>query len=194
MTDSLYGLVLAGGESRRMQRDKALMEYHGRPQLAWTYELLAPLCTDTWVSVRAGQHDAVRDALPRIDDSGPAIGPAGGLLAAHAKHAGAWLVLACDLPLLSAEVLGALCAARDTSCDATAYRSSHDGLPEPLCAVWEATGLAKLAQQVERGVYCPRKALMGAKTRLLDAPDAAALDNINTPDERAAVLSGLETR
>ena len=46
-------------------------------------------------------------------------------------------MLACDLPFLADETLRHLIEHRDPSRLATAYRSSHDGLPEPLCAIWE---------------------------------------------------------
>ena len=55
-----------------------------------------------------------------------------------ATHAHAyWLVLACDLPFLDAETLRHLLRSRVVARAATAYRSSYDGLPEPLCAIWE---------------------------------------------------------
>ena len=72
---------------------------------------------------------------------------------------------------------------RDASQQATAYRSAHDGLPEPLCAVWEPAGLAALGERVGEGRSCPRKALIVAGAELLEPFAAAALDNVNTPDE-----------
>jgi molybdopterin-guanine dinucleotide biosynthesis protein A len=59
----LYGLVLAGGRSTRMQRDKANLEYAGKPQLARAMELIAPLVVRAFVSVRPDQqHDPQRAA------------------------------------------------------------------------------------------------------------------------------------
>lgn len=186
MTERPNGLVLAGGRSRRMQADKALIDYHGRPQLDWTYELLAPYCAATFVSVRADQHDESRDRHPRIEDEGESIGPAGGMLSAYRRAHCAWLVVACDLPYLSAKVFETLLAQRDPSMHATAYRSASDGLPEPLCAIWEPAGLEWLSAQVSEGGWCPRKALIRGRTKLLAPLDASALDNVNTPHEHAA--------
>lgn len=192
MTEPLLGLVLAGGQSRRMQYDKALIAYHGTPQLLWTYRLVASLCRQTFISVRPDQHDKVRDNLPRIEDSQPAVGPASGLLAAAGYAPGkAWLVVACDLPYLSSEVLQHLVRQRDPQRPATAFRSVHDGLPEPLCAIWEPAGLDQLSQQVAAGRYCPRKTLAGADIRLLAPLQALALENVNTPAERDVAIGDL---
>ena len=188
MTDSLFGLVLAGGGSRRMKTDKALLDYHGEPQLLWTYNLIATYCEETFISVQADQHDKVRDSLPRIDDQDDNLGPAGGLLAAATSVPGqAWLVVACDLPFISEKTLTHLVNSRDPSSMATAYRSVSNRLPEPLCAIWEASGLVFLKEQTEQSMLCPRKTLIRADTNLLDPISSSALDNVNTPDERENV-------
>ena len=136
----LYGLVLAGGRSTRMQRDKAAIEYRpGETQLDAAMKLLRPRVARAFVSVRAEQRaDAARSAWEQIVDRGDVDGPIAGISAALAEHPdAAWLVLACDLPFLDARTLDTLIAARDRGGDATAFRSSHDGLPEPLCAIYE---------------------------------------------------------
>jgi molybdopterin-guanine dinucleotide biosynthesis protein A len=189
----VHGLVLAGGASRRMGRDKAALEYHGRPQLHWAFERLRAVCATTYVSVRADQRDEpARAGLPQLVDLHSDIGPLAGIVAAQARHPdAAWLVLACDLPFLDEETLGVLLAQRDPSADATAFLSSHDGLPEPLCAIYEPRTRAELARRAEAGPHCPRKFLIQSQTRLLDLPSHAVLDNVNTPDEHAEALGRL---
>jgi len=193
---ALYGLVLAGGRSTRMQRDKAAIAYHGQEtQLESAMKLLAPRVARAFVSVRADQaDDPVRSAWPRIVDRGDVEGPIAGIGAALATHPDmAWLVLACDLPFLDAATLDALIAGRDLERDATAFRSSHDGLPEPLCAVYEPRARAAIAAHLAGGRNCPRKFLINANTRLLDQPNPRALDNVNTVAEYGAAMSALDT-
>ncbi|HEX2495054.1 MAG TPA: NTP transferase domain-containing protein, partial [Steroidobacter sp.] len=136
MTAPLFGLILAGGASTRMQRDKASLEYHGKSQVAWAFELLQSLCTATFISVRPDQrNDAARAHFPQIIDRLSGVGPIAGISAALQEHPkAAWLVLACDLPFVSEATLQFLIEQRDPQRIATAYRSAHDGLPEPLCA------------------------------------------------------------
>ena len=188
----LYGLVLAGGESRRMGRDKALLDYHGRPQLEWAYELLARHCERAFISVRASHaNDSVRAALPRIVDGAAGQGPIAGIAAAQAAHPGAaWLVVACDLPFLDDALICDLLARRGNH-PVSAYRSSHDGLPEPLCAIYEPATRAGVLEAIAQGRHCPRKFVIASAVPLLDQPDPAALDNVNTPEEFAAAASRL---
>jgi len=182
---AIYGLVLAGGASTRMGRDKAALAYHGRTQLQWAFELLDTFCERTFVSVRPDQVDEpTRAGLPQIVDAHTGIGPIAGISAALDAHPGnAWLVLACDLPFLSRDTLIYLIEHRDAARLATAYRSSHDNLPEPLCAIWEPTARAAVSDWIAIGKQCPRKLLVNSDVALLDQPDPRALDNINTPTE-----------
>ena len=168
-----------------MKHDKALLDYHGKPQLVWTYELLAGVCEHVFVSVRDDQRaEPVRSELPQIVDREPDLGPAGGILSAQEAHPdAAWLVVACDLPFLDEATLHSLLAQRDTSRQATAFISTHDGLPEPLCAIWEPSSNEALRKFVQSGINCPRKILINSDTKLLEQDGSKALDNINTPDE-----------
>lgn len=186
MSAPLKGLVLAGGRSSRMGRDKAALEYAGRSQLERAFALLDPLVARCFVSVRADQQaDPLRARFPQIVDAAPGLeGPAAGILSAlRTDPAAAWLVLACDLPFLDAGTLQHLIARRDPTRIATAFRSSHDGLPEPLCAIYEPAALAALEAFVAGGRNCPRKFLIQSPALLLDQPRAEALDNVNTPTE-----------
>lgn len=191
----LHGLVLAGGASRRMNRDKAALVYpgacHGKPQLLRAFELLQGLCEQTFISVRAGQTDEpLRAGLPQIVDRLDNKGPIAGIHAAQTLHPqAAWLVLACDLPFLDRATLEHLLAGRGQQRIATAYRSSQDGLPEPLCAIYEPHSREAMAAYIDSGGVCPRKFLAAADVCLLDQPDPHALDNINTADEYRAATN-----
>jgi molybdopterin-guanine dinucleotide biosynthesis protein A len=191
MTAPLFGLVLAGGRSTRMGKDKAALEYHGRAQLERAFGLLEKLVVQAFVSVRPDQTgDPLRARFAQIVDVADGTeGPAAGIRAAQLAHPeAAWLVLACDLPWLDIATLQHLIARRDPARMATAFRSQHDGLPEPLCAIYEPVAAAALAQFLASGRNCPRKLLLNSDTLLLEQPNIKALDNVNTPQELAAAL------
>jgi molybdopterin-guanine dinucleotide biosynthesis protein A len=192
-TAGLYGLVLTGGRSRRMQRDKAALEYDGKPQLVRTMDLLRPLVARAFVSVRQDQRtESTRASYDAIADVYPDLGPIGGIHAAlHNYPDHAWLIVACDLPFLDIETLEFLIARRAITRQATAYRSSFDNLPEPLCAIFEPRSRAGIERCIAQGQKCPRTFLSQTDVELLELPNSRALDNINTAEEYSVAQAAL---
>ena len=183
---TLSGLVLTGGQSRRMGTDKALLELDGESQVARAYRLLSAVCARVYVSVRPDQqNEPERARFPMIVDSHDGLGPVAGILSAQDTHTeDDWLVVACDLPNLSEHTLSYLVEHRDPAAPMVAYRSLvHDGLPEPLCSVYQSGSHAIINEWVGNGVSCPRKMMINSDTQLLDQPEENALDNMNTPDD-----------
>lgn len=191
---AVYGLVLAGGKSRRMGRDKALLDRGGRSQLAFVVELLGNSVDRVFVSTRADQKgETERRQFEQIVDRYDGVGPVAGILSAMDEHPDVdWLVVACDLPNIDARTVLYLLDHRTTRKPFVAYASSYDGLPEPLCAVYGQGSEAVVREFVKEGVHCPRKILIRSETLLLDQPDPNSLDNVNTPDDLAG--SVLESR
>jgi len=178
-----------------MGRDKAGLEYHGQPQVRWAYALVTRHCERTFVSLRPDQQqDPARAGLPRILDAHDDIGPIAGIAAAQAAHPEvAWLVVACDLPFLTDDALRLLVSRRGRH-PVTAFRSAHDGLPEPLCAIYEPATRRDILAAIERGRYCPRKFLIAAGVPLLELPEPSLLDNVNTPQDHDTALASLRER
>lgn len=170
-----------------MGRDKALLERDGQSQLAWIVGLLDDHLDRVFVSTRGDQRDdAERARFPQIIDRYDDMGPLAGILSAMDEYPQAdWLVVACDLPNLDAETIRHLVANCSNEHPFTAYISSHDGLPEPLCAIWRAGTDGIIREFVDDGVSCPRKILIRSATHLLEQVDPASLDNVNTPDDLA---------
>ena len=193
MSAAVYGLILAGGASSRMRRDKATLVYRGRSQLDRAFEMAGQHLDKVFVSVRPEQvSEPTRAPKPLILDSVDGEGPVVGIRSALAAVADvAWLVIACDLPFLSAAALRQLLEERDPAALATAYRGSVDKLPEPLCAIWEPAAAMPLATFAAAGGHCPRKFLIRHGARMLEPRDARALDNINTPEEYAQAQDAL---
>jgi molybdopterin-guanine dinucleotide biosynthesis protein A len=157
--------------------------------------LIAPHVGRAFVSVRPDQVDEpVRARFAQIVDVHQDLGPIAGIIAAQARHPMvAWLVLACDLPFLDHGTLEHLIRARQPQKHATAYRSSRNGLPEPLCAIYEPASAPGLLAHITSGADCPRKFLLNINSdiQLIDEPDPRALDNINTPDEYGSARAAL---
>ncbi|MGB5345078.1 MAG: NTP transferase domain-containing protein, partial [Woeseia sp.] len=164
-TPVLTGLVLAGGESRRMGRDKALLKRGVETQLDYAVRILSAVVEQVYVSARATQSDYERTRYPVIVDQYQDMGPVAGILSAmdHDPQL-AWLVLACDLPNVTEDTLRSLISGRSPQQPFTAFRSSHNDLPEPLCAVYEPGARQLLDGFVHDGVSCPRKIMIRSNT------------------------------
>ncbi|MFL2832928.1 MAG: NTP transferase domain-containing protein [Coraliomargaritaceae bacterium] len=194
MKKEVYGLVLAGGKSRRMGRDKALLCYSGEStQLERTVDLLSKICQMVFVSQRKDQSFPIPSKAEVVFDSIASVkGPLCGILSAMQAFPQAhWLVLACDLPFVTVSTLEKIITSfRASDPRLTAYRSSSDGLPEPLCAIYPI-GSNKVLLDTSRktGNFCPRKLLIINEATLIDQEDPSSLDNINTSAEFEAAKS-----
>ena len=180
----IFGLILAGGYSRRMGQDKALLEFNGKPQLEFIYELLYKYCSKVYLSKRPDQK--AFGAIASINDRNEFAdqGPIGGILSAMKKYPEVnWLVVACDLPFITDETIQTLLRYRNPDKIATAFISNQDALPEPLCAIWEKHAFAPIMKLFKEGTHCPRKILIKSNTQLLKQTNPHWLDNINTPQE-----------
>lgn len=180
----LYGLVLAGGESRRMGRDKGSIRYHDDPQAAHAWRLLTEVCARAYVSTNPRNAAAApyKD-LPLILDDEDYAGPAAGLVAAWARHPHvAWLALAVDMPLVDRPLLDVLRVNRNAAAPATVFRHS-DGMIEPVCAIWEPGARESLLEQFRAGNASLRRFLERSTAERLVAPDPEKLRSVNDLDE-----------
>lgn len=173
----MKGLLLVGGKSSRMGTDKAaLILRDGISQRERGLELLGKVCDQVFLSTSSDSGEP--NTIP--DTFGP-IGPLGAIASAQkADPDTAWLVLACDLPLLEEEHLKSLISNRDQNQNATYFISASDGLPEPLCAIWEASSAAAVRSAIENGQACPRSVLKSLRGHALPSPGLWALANTNT--------------
>ncbi len=189
----IYGLVLSGGKSTRMGADKGLISYHGIPQRDYLYQLLNNICDATYMSVREDQCSEFDAAVNLIADRNEFRGPYNGLLSAHRKFPEvAWLVLACDLPLMDEAGLRELVLQRDVSKMATAFALKENPLPEPLGAIWEPRALRKSLDYLEAGNgTCPRKFLINNDTKLVFPKNENVLLNANSEAEYKEALEKL---
>lgn len=180
----LSGLLLTGGQSRRMGRDKALLQRNGVSLLDRGMGLLEKLCEKQFVSVSVVTEHGQRSQYPQIPDQFGGQGPVDGIASAQLKDPqAAWLVLACDLPLLDLYTLQWLVDHRSSKHEVTAFVSTNSQLPEPLCAIYEPSSAPKIQQLLTEGVRSARKMVMDLDHNLLHQPSEGRLVNANTPQQ-----------
>ncbi|WP_185290586.1 NTP transferase domain-containing protein [Chryseobacterium lactis] len=183
-TPRVNGLVLAGGKSVRMGKAKDLLHWHGKEQRYFAADLLAPFCDEVFISCRQDQLESFDPNYNALTDTFLNMGPFGGILSAlRAQRDKAWLVVACDLPLLDKRSLEFLLQSRNPEKVATTYESPFDGLPEPLITIWEPKSYPLLLNFLGIGNTCPRKVLINSDTLILKPENPEALMNVNTPED-----------
>lgn len=181
----LNGLVLAGGKSQRMGNPKDKINWHGKEQRYYAADLLAPFCDEVFISCRQDQLENFDPNYNALTDTFLNMGPFGGILSAlRSQRDKAWLVVACDLPLLDEKSLGFLIENRNIEKTATTYESPFDGLPEPLITIWEPKSYPLLLNFLGSGITCPRKVLINSDTLILKPGNPDSLMNVNTPEDR----------
>lgn len=129
-----HAAILAGGQSSRMGRDKALLDFHGAPLVAHIARILAPIFDETIV-VTANDKIAQAADLPAVADTFAGRGPLAGIHAALSHYQAPTFVVACDMPYLNADFIRYLCADFD---GIARVPLSNNGF-EPLHAIYAAT-------------------------------------------------------
>ena len=124
--------------------------------------------------------------LPSIPDRYPDGGPLGGILTALHHTAADWnLIVACDMPQLSAAFLNQLVARAMASPADVLLPYGPDGLPEPLCAVYRRRARAVMSHHFARGVRRVTEALAGLEVEPLAVAELLHFQNVNTPEDWA---------
>lgn len=183
------GLILAGGEGRRMGgADKGLLLLAGRPLVAHALERLAPQVDALLISANRNLDAYRRFGHPVLPDVlGAGQGPLAGLHAGLAACATPWLLACpCDCPALPADLAARLLAAAEAS-QASIAVATAGGKPQPAFQLLRRDLLPALAAHFAAGgrrlmAWCREQGAVEAPF-----PDAAAFRNLNTPEELAAL-------
>ncbi|HEX9750145.1 MAG TPA: molybdenum cofactor guanylyltransferase [candidate division Zixibacteria bacterium] len=192
--EEIAGLVLIGGRSERMGRDKALLELGGRPLWQIAANTLSPLvgCVLLVGNVNVpGTGSATR----RIDDDPPGLGPLGGIVTGLEKSGCAHhLVLAVDYPMVTLEFLRLLLDSADGFQAVCGQSATH---LEPLVAYYHADCAPVARTMIDSGEIRTHKLFERVRSRIITGPEYGAVDpqrrsliNVNTPDDlkRVSVL------
>jgi molybdopterin-guanine dinucleotide biosynthesis protein A len=178
------GLILAGGNSRRMGRDKALLEFDGQTLLDRAIDLLRSLFPQVLLGVRQIR-DGVR--LPQVIDDPSGAGPLAGLCAGLAHSRTPWMfVTAVDMPFLCPGVIRELAARRGQG---EAVVPVVRGIPQPLAAYYTATALPTIrAVLSEPGTHSLRSALERLNVVYVHEDRPQGFIDLDTPEDVRLVI------
>lgn len=196
---SSTGIILAGGHSRRMGQDKALLPHpldRQRTFVAHQVATLAPLCHEVLLVVRdeeqAAHYTSLQDVRLLIDQTpnfGPLMGLYTGLKAMSTSHA---LVVAVDMPFIQPSLISFLLSQAEGNDLLVPVVQST---PQVLLAVYARTVLPLIEARLQEGRRDPRSLLAVALVRYIDEAQLRRVDpqlrsfvNVNTPEELGDIL------
>ena len=203
MSQSVVGLVLAGGRSSRFGSEMAVALLDGYPLLLHAHDALIPHCRMVAVSAASGS-DAERLAndfgFTVLHDApghprGPLAGVVAGLAWASAEGADLLALAPCDTPRMGEAAVGRLIDALQPGDAITAAVAG--GRLHALCAVLRVAAMQPLTGPLERGEHPPMQALWRSMAlREVAFDDAAPFANVNRPEDLDALISeaGLSAR
>lgn len=187
------GIILAGGEGKRMGAYKPLVPFRGRPLVQYPFEVLDSFCDEVIVAHGAALDArlvlALADKPKFVKDDGS--GPLAGLAAAAEAAAGEWLFVApCDSPFLAVPLYDELFAAvggRHGAC------FSVDGVPNPLVAVLRREeALFASREALSEGLRGVRDAFTKIDVALVPGSRLDLLD-LDSPEDKWAAEEGPES-
>jgi molybdopterin-guanine dinucleotide biosynthesis protein A len=195
--EQITAAVLAGGMGRRMGGvDKGLVEIMGRPMVAWTLEAIQPQAGQTLINANRSQNKYAAFGLPLVGDRHEGFqGPLAGLHAVlEAATTPFVAIVPCDTPGLPGDLVARLAAAVEDE-DTELAVAEAGGRVHTLHGLFRKELLADLTAALEAGQRKPDAWYATRRWSRVDFSDvASAFDNINTPEQRDALVEQLQQR
>ncbi len=188
---SRAGFVLVGGASSRMGRDKALMEFEGVPMVRRIAECVRSSAGSVTL---IGPPERYRHlGYNVIPDRVNGFGPIGGVYTALETTHSEWnLIVACDMPYLTATFLDELfddAESGPSTADVIVPATTHgdEARLDPLCAVYQRRCAMATRRAIDQKIIRMQDFVSRLRIRRHPVSDAAPLANLNTPSEWSGV-------
>jgi molybdopterin-guanine dinucleotide biosynthesis protein A len=157
----LTGILLAGGLSRRMGREKGLLKLGNRLLYTYPLRVLESCCEEILISTC---HDSVLpEAYPSVCDQVPGIGPMGGIYTCLNRSSNdVNVVLSYDMPLITADLVHYLVTRLEDF--EVVVPTLKDRRPEPLCAIYRKSSSHYFKELIDRKEYAVHQVFAMART------------------------------
>jgi molybdenum cofactor guanylyltransferase len=166
----MNGLIIAGGKSTRMQKDKTLLQYGNLPQYIVVQDLLRPFCKEIFISLQA-PNPSIK--IPQLLDAQQNIGPISALASAYEYHQSNWLVIAIDYPSLILKDIQHLANTFAITQKSCVYYNIATNFYEPYIGIYTSDYLEIIVAQIAKHQYSMQKILA------LHSPEKVIASNQN---------------
>lgn len=189
------GLVVCGGQSTRMGKDKSLLDYHGLAQRYYLYDLLQSLCKKVFLSCNSEQAGGIEAGYEFIADHEKYVntGPMAALLTAFEQYPNDPLfVIACDHPFIRKEDLLQLLNSRNAIDAAVSFFNETGNVYEPLLSVYETNIVATVLENFNRGQYSLQSVLKQVNAVKVYPQEIQRIRSIDTMDDHRKVMKEIK--
>jgi molybdopterin-guanine dinucleotide biosynthesis protein A len=178
--ENLTGILLCGGKSLRMGRDKALLNLREQPMFSYPLTILQQWCSEIMISANDSRLNFLKYRV--VNDLVKDIGPMGGLYSCLKRSKNSYnLLLACDMPLITGELLKTMIPYTDLF-DAVVPTVNRN--PEPLYALYHKRIVPQIENSIQHNSYSLQQLLPSLNVRYIDAGSTLnEFFNANTPAE-----------
>ena len=182
---NLTGIILSGGKSSRMGKEKGLCLLNGKPLIEYAFDLLKNFCDSIIISAKNSEYEylgcqIVKDEIQGI---GPAAGIYSGLWASRSDEN---FILSCDMPMITVDLIRFLLSQKK---DFDAVIPLNNGLPEPLCGFYRKSCIPVFKRSLDQGKYKIQDILTEVNTRFIPVTSAdpfynpLLFTNVNAPGD-----------
>jgi molybdopterin-guanine dinucleotide biosynthesis protein A len=181
----ITGIVLSGGKSNRMGKEKGFCTLHGKPLIEYSVEVLLEVCDNVIISANNNSYEYL--GLPVVKDRVSDIGPISGLSSAiHFSETDDNFILSCDMPFISVEFV------RYIISNKRGYQAvvpMNNGFPEPLCAYYKKDVARIFDKSIENDIYKIQRAFKDIDVNFINIDpkkgffNRLLFSNINTEEE-----------
>ena len=179
----LMGLVIAGGKSSRMGKNKAFIQYHGIPQWRYVQEQLSHFCSRVVINSNDAQltdEDILKDGVQFKDH-----GPISGLLTAVSQYPDQSIfVMGIDYPMLRAKTLNDLVQTYRIRNQSVCFKNPTSDILEPLCAIYHSSDLRHIFDCFNNGNDSLREFLASRNPVILKPNNIEELKSFDTPHDQ----------
>ncbi|WP_339866966.1 molybdenum cofactor guanylyltransferase [uncultured Algoriphagus sp.] len=180
---NISAYVLCGGKSTRMQSEKGLVLYKGKPFIRWIIEAIMPITPNIILVTSNGDYTLV--GLPMIEDTYPDKGPVGGIFTAlNHTDTEQNLILSCDVPKITTSLLAKL-TTESKQKDALITFLSDDKNDYPLIGVYKKKALKTFSDAIsaEKLKLCPLVNLISHHKIIINTDEKSLVKNVNSKAE-----------
>lgn len=180
------GVVLCGGKSTRMGKDKALLNYHGMPQYEHAAKLLSSYCDEVIISCNSEQEKWMNKSFQLVVDEPQfeSMGPMTGILSVRQRYPNrALLVLGCDYPYIDASGLDLLIKNRSEKADVVCFKNPESGYAEPLIACYEAEAMNLLKHYTSMGFQSLRHFISTLVSQQITPTSIQQITSVDYPEK-----------